>query len=108
MKRLQVFLLLVLAVAAFGCNNVTDPVSIGPSVHGIVRDSSTGQPIEGVLIAVGGRSGVTAPNGSYFIAEVLTGNQTLTATKSGYATYSASFEIARDEVNRREFLMVKQ
>lgn len=108
MKTLRILVVLLVAVTAAACNNVTDPVSIGPSVHGIVRDSSTGQPIEGVLIAVGGRSGVTAPNGSYFIAEVLTGNQTLTATKPGYATYSASFEVARDEVNRREFLMVKQ
>ena len=53
---------------------------------GVVTDAATGQPIEGVQVAlVGtGRGAITGPNGRYFVLSIPPGDYTITARRIGY------------------------
>ena len=55
-------------------------------LSGVVTDAATGQPIEGVQVAlVGtGRGAVTGPNGRYFVLTVPPGDYVVTARRIGY------------------------
>jgi len=95
--RTAVLALLLLAVA--GCDGY-NPTSIGPSVGGQVLDAVTNQPVEGVLVEVGGRIAASAPNGVYYVADVPQGNHQLRATKAGYQEYLAEVNVASSVANR--------
>jgi len=58
------------------------------NVAGIVKDASTGNPIEGVQITVNGHSGITDADGHYNITNVLAGTYIATAFKDGYENSS--------------------
>jgi iron complex outermembrane receptor protein len=61
------------------------PAQAGGSVAGTVTAAPSGEPLEGVRIAVGGtsRAAVTNPRGEYRIAELPPGDYTITATMIG-------------------------
>jgi hypothetical protein len=98
------FLIVLIGVFIAGCNNISDPVQLGPAVHGIVYDVATQAPIPGVRIEVAGRVAITNSNGSYYLADVPKGLQVLTATRTGYAKYVTDVQVASD-ANEKKFYL---
>lgn len=109
MKRTRLIVLLLLTLTAVSCDSFDNPVSVdfGNTIQGFVTDGSTKQPLEGVSVTVGARAGTTAANGSYFIIDVTKGRQTLTATKAGYATYTAEVDVT-DDLNQHPISLQRQ
>ena len=75
---------------------------ISPSGKGIVEgtatDAANGSLLEGVTISATGASGsaVSAADGTYSLADVTSGAQTITAMRSGYVDYSSSVTVVAD------------
>jgi hypothetical protein len=92
MKNAARVLALALVLVAAACNGI-GPIDLGPSVSGTVVDATTLAPIDGATITIAGRQGASRFNGSYFIAEIPRGTQTLKATKDGYATFTEEVTI---------------
>jgi len=70
-------------------------VSTSPTVSvvtGLVRDQSSGLPLEGVSVSIPAQSlnAMTTADGRYLISNVAPGNVTLSADKAGYASVSGS------------------
>jgi len=57
-------------------------------IAGRIKDASTGNPIEGVVVTCSTYANTTRADGSYRLANVLAGNYTVTASKNGYQTSS--------------------
>jgi len=57
-------------------------------IAGIVRDASTGNPIEGATVTAGAYTNTTNADGHYQLSNVLAGNYTVAASKNGYQTSS--------------------
>ena len=104
MKSLRIALGLSLLLALVSCKN---PVALNETVHGRVYDAASGHSLEGVHVAIGTRTSTTTGDGIYFIADVGSGSRTLTATKSGYVTYTATFNV-NDTFTEKNFNMQKQ
>ncbi|MFQ5809758.1 MAG: carboxypeptidase-like regulatory domain-containing protein [Armatimonadota bacterium] len=51
---------------------------------GVVRDLANNAPIQGATVTIGGRSGVTGGNGSYYISSIRAGRSLVTCAASGY------------------------
>ncbi|TLM78085.1 MAG: hypothetical protein FDZ70_04505, partial [Actinobacteria bacterium] len=64
-------------------------------VTGTVTDSASAAKLAGVLVSVtGGGSATTDANGAYTLANVTPGTKTLTFSKSGYTTQTASVSVS--------------
>ena len=63
------------------------------SLQGFVYYASTTIPISGVTVTINENNSTTGSDGYYEISDVITGDQTLTATKEGYDIYSTDIEI---------------
>jgi len=63
-------------------------------MSGTARDTASGAPIAGVVVAAGGRSATTAADGKYSF-QLLAGTYTTTATRSGYVTATQSVTVKR-------------
>lgn len=103
-RRIFVPLLLLLS---FGCNNINNPVDLGPAVRGIVTDSATNATIAEARVTVGPRSGVTNPNGAYYIPDLPKGTHTFTVEKAGYVTYTAQVTV-EDSLGEKLVKLVKE
>lgn len=103
--RRSVLLLLLLLAAACGNDSGVD---LGPGVTGTVTDAATNIGLAGVTITVGGRQGISNANGSFFISEVNRGTQLVTATKEGYARYSAEVTIGSGDITEVKIAMTRQ
>jgi hypothetical protein len=51
---------------------------------GLVRDMANNAPIQGATVIIGGQSGVTGGNGSYYIPNISVGRNPVTCAASGY------------------------
>ncbi len=60
------------------------------TLNGMVTDDDTGDPIEGATVQIGARSGTTAADGTYSIANVPVGTYDVTASKTGYTSSTVS------------------
>jgi hypothetical protein len=69
---------------------VTQDISLVPiqtgAIQGIVRNASNGQPISGATISAAGQSATSVSDGTYTLTNVPAGQQTLTASASGFIT----------------------
>lgn len=84
----------------------TEPMQTG-TVQGTVRDQSG--PLPGVQVVLQGttRGDVSAPDGSYEIAEVPAGDYTLQAKFVGYATQTVDITVEADETVTQDFTMTQ-
>jgi uncharacterized membrane protein len=64
---------------------VAEPIG---NITGIVKDTSTGNPIEGATVTAGTYTNTTNADGYYKLSNVLAGNYTVTVSKNGYQTSS--------------------
>jgi hypothetical protein len=79
-----------------GCNDIgidIDPTDLQYSVAGVVRDAATNNPVEGVKVTVGSRTGTSAANGTYVVANLPKATLPLTAEKSGYQTLTTNVTV---------------
>jgi hypothetical protein len=74
------------ALSFLGCYEIDNPVDLTHSVAGTVRDASNNAPLEGVRVTVGGRTAMSAANGTYTITDLPKATLPLTAEKNGYTT----------------------
>jgi hypothetical protein len=68
-------------------NKKTVPVVVAAPagmIAGRIKDASTGNPIEAVVVTCSTYANTTRADGSYRLADVLAGNYTVTASKNGY------------------------
>jgi hypothetical protein len=63
------------------------------TVKGVVTSVSTTSAISGVLVSCGGISATTLADGAYQLTNIPTGQQNLTASKSGYETWSTTINV---------------
>ncbi|MDD5510779.1 MAG: carboxypeptidase regulatory-like domain-containing protein [Dehalococcoidales bacterium] len=56
------------------------------TLTGVVTDSATGAPLQGVSVTMAGTTVTTAADGSYGFTNITPGTYTITFTKSGYTT----------------------
>ncbi|HHP7238283.1 TonB-dependent receptor domain-containing protein [Longibacter sp.] len=84
----------------------TEPMQTG-TVQGTVRDQSG--PLPGVQVVLQGttRGDVSAPDGSYEIAEVPAGDYTLQAKFVGYATQTVDITVEADETVTQDVTMTQ-
>lgn len=83
--------LLLLSTAA--CDNIDDPINLGPAVYGTVLEAGTNQAIDGATVSIANRQATSAANGNYYLADVASGTHTLRVTKPGYAEYSVEVTV---------------
>jgi hypothetical protein len=69
------------------------------TVKGVVKTVSTSTTISGVVVTCAGISATTIADGAYQLNNVPSGAQTLTATKSGYDSYSKSITVTTGTTN---------
>jgi dienelactone hydrolase len=103
--------LLMLGVAACGGDKVTDPPPPPPpattgSVAGVVR--STGTPVAGAVVGIGGRTVTTGADGHFQLDNVASGNARLTCSKPGFEDYSVNLTIGTDVTAHDVTLVVRQ
>ena len=66
----------------------------GLAVSGRVKNANTGVALSGATVTLAGQSAVTASDGRYSFADIaLSAGNTLSASKSGYATYSGTVPV---------------
>ena len=79
------------------------------SVSGTVTDATTGEPIEGALVQLDGSDPVLSENtdalGAYTIAEVLPGEQSVTASADGYASETIGVLVSETEEATANFTL---
>jgi iron complex outermembrane recepter protein len=74
-------------------------VRLDPAVYGTVSDAMTGEPLDAAHVDVDTRTGMTAPNGAYYIAGVERGTHTLRVTKVGYEPFTTTVEVDEELVS---------
>jgi len=87
MKSVQV-LLAFAALAATGCTT---------TIHGVIRDKPTGNPLSSVQVAVGDTNAMTNAMGAYVLKAEVKPSSTILVNAPGYFMYSASVAKHRDE-----------
>lgn len=78
----------LLVIGGIGC---------GITIHGVVRDKPTGNPLSSASVAVGDKNAVTNANGIYTLQVDVSPASVLTVNAPGYFIYSASVAKRSDE-----------
>ena len=106
-NRLCVAALTISAISvSLSCGSF--PIEPYGLVNGTVRDASTDETLEGVLVEVGGGSEFTDAGGQYAVWSK-GGDRTIRATKEGYEPFQERIdvcsELCDDTDNRHDFRM---
>ena len=81
------------------------PVSTG-SIQGVVTDSLTSQPIEGVLVTVNNLSTFSDSLGNYILNKVPIGNREVIVVLEGYSSQTKTVEIIENEIKELDFQLI--
>ena len=92
----------IVATGGGGSNQPTTGLVIGK-----VYDADTNQFIEGAVVTCGILSDTTDVVGGYWIDSVSAGNQTITATATGYDPYSNSMTVLAGETNSHDIYLTQ-
>lgn len=95
MKRTYYILTLVTLLFVFGCSSDLDESDLKGSIAGTVADATTGEPVSTVKITLspGGKSTVTGTDGSFSFMNLDPGDYSVTLTKEGYTSATASVNV---------------
>lgn len=83
------FLVIVFAYSLVSCQK---PLPTG-DIEGVVNFVGTGIPVAGAIVKAGEITAVTSDDGSFRLEGVTTGDQTLTAEKAGFQTFSTGINV---------------
>jgi len=86
-----------------GCSPT--PVFTG-SIQGVVTDSLTSQPIEGVLVTVNNLSTTSDSSGNYILNKVPVGNREVTVVLEGYYSQTKTVEVIENEIIELDFQLI--
>lgn len=75
---------------------VVTPSTGTGNVSGVVSDSTTTAPIEGATVVIGAFSTTSSATGTYTLAGITPGLQTITAAKTGYESYTSTVTVVAD------------
>jgi len=89
-------------------NNSLPVGPTGGTLTGVVTNSITSAPIAGATISVATLNATSAANGSYTIANVPVGSQTVTCSAAGYLTQSQIVTITLGGTTTRNFALAPQ
>lgn len=65
-------------------NSTDNIVSVTGDFSGVVVDSTTNQPIEGVSVSIANKTAKTSSDGAFFISDIIPGKYTVVYNKDGY------------------------
>nr|WP_320119155.1 carboxypeptidase regulatory-like domain-containing protein [uncultured Marinifilum sp.] len=101
------FLILVLSMFLFSCNESTVDPELYGSISGTVKTSDGSIPMEGVTITTspGTSSFTTNAEGVFEIGEVAVGDYSITAKKEDYTTENINISVREDQEVVMEILM---
>jgi hypothetical protein len=97
MTWMAIALIAAVFLVLAGCSNpsndpvveeVVDPSGVLGQVAGVVYDSVTGLPLEGVTVIIGEAEATTDASGTYLFKDVAPGEYSVTFTKDGYGAYT--------------------
>jgi len=105
-----VFRLSIIAVGIsfllfLGSGCTPSPVSTG-SIQGVVTDSLTDQPIEGVLVTANNLSTNSDSSGNYILNGIPVGSQEVTAVVEDYSSQTKTVEIIENEITELDFQLI--
>jgi len=103
--RLSVVIVGISFLLFFGGGCTPPPVSTG-SIQGVVTDSLTSQPIEGVLVTVSNISTTSDSLGNYILNKVPIGNREIVAVLDGYYSQTETIEIIENEIIELNFQLI--
>ena len=89
-----IFLPLFLSVSLIGCSSSSSGTSSTGIIKGFVTDAKTGVDLKGVLVSIYNSSTETDSDGHYILTGIPGGNRNVTASKSGYKTYTGLVTVA--------------
>lgn len=104
-KLLSIFLSSSLVLLVLGFNSCENIKFHTASVHGLVTDQATGEPIKtaGVELVPTGLKTITGSDGRFEFTNLEAGNYSLRITKMGYEEYTSSqMELAEDNSLQRD------
>ena len=108
MKRV-VLSLAVFLFAVAASTRITNEAPSPASMRGFVYDGATYQAIDGVKIEIAGKNAaVSNANGAFDLANIEQGVQTITASKPGYVTYTATINVNTEDVNQKLICLLKK
>ncbi len=81
--------------------------SVG-TVSGTVSDQSTGSVIESAIVSIGTAKTQTDSLGNYRLTGISSGNQVITAQKSGYSDYSGNVNVVANQTTDYDITMSPQ
>ncbi len=105
---LSAILLLAVVSLIAGCTQGSEGIGENGSIVGIITDSTTGNPIEGVTVTAGEKTGESDQQGRYFVSPLKQGDYTLTAVKEGYENYSTAVTIQGEQTAVVSFEMIPE
>ena len=103
--RLSVVVIGISFLLFLGSGCTPAPGSTG-SIQGIVIDSLTDQPIEGVLVTANNLSTNSDSSGNYILNGIPVGTQEVTAVIEGYSSQTKTVEIIENEVAELNFQLI--
>lgn len=77
-------------------------------VSGTVKDSETGEPIEGAVVRAGLGKTETEADGSFALQNVETGEYSLAVTKPGYQAYTEEITVVDEDITGLEIDLAKK
>ena len=103
--RLSVIVVGISFLLFFGGGCTPPPVSTG-SIQGVITDSLSSQPIEGVLVAVSNLSTTSDSLGNYILNKVPIGNRKITVVLEGYYSQTKTVEVIENEIIELNFQLI--
>ncbi|MBC8175978.1 MAG: carboxypeptidase regulatory-like domain-containing protein, partial [Deltaproteobacteria bacterium] len=88
-----IFSAFLLNVSLTGCSSSSGTSSTG-TIKGFVTDTKTGADLKGVLVSILNSSTETDSDGHYILTGISEGNWNVTASKTGYITYTGVVDVA--------------
>lgn len=104
---LLVFIIFILVGCGGGTEDsedVNSQKSTG-NISGFSTDSSTGAVVPNVLVKISGKEVNSAGDGAYEIKDISEGNNTITASKTGYQAYSVNISVTKEQTLSHDIVL---
>ena len=107
MKKIISILVLVTTIVACGSGAENDPAESVGNITGIVTSSNNGAVIPGVSVTISSKVSNTGSDGVYSLNDIVEGEISITAMKSGFESYNKTINITNDQTVTHDILLTK-